>query len=223
MKTYLSELESSYTQAANPKTAASQSAYMRDQFTIFGIKSPDRRNIEKPFLQKNYMPPIEELEQYIKALWKKPQRDFQLFALDFCVKYMKKFRERDIELLEYMVMNKSWWDTVDAIAYKLMGQYFKLYPQHRKKYVDKWLASGNMWLQRCALLFQLKYKTDIDTALLTHAIESLLGSKEFFINKAIGWVLREYSRTDAEWVIEFVDRHDDLSNLSKREALRLIG
>ncbi len=221
MHSYLDALAAEYQSIADPKIAASQSAYMRHQFYFFGIKAPDRRQLEKPFLIKSYLPPIEELDKYVKALWAKKERDFQLFALDFCTKYMKRFREKDIRLLEYMVEHKSWWDTVDAIAYKLMGNYFKLYPQHQEKYAKKWLATDNMWLQRSALLFQLKYKENLDTGLLTFGIESLLGSKEFFINKAIGWVLREYSRTNPNWVMEFVDNHE-LSNLSKREALRLI-
>jgi len=103
----------------------------------------------------------------------------------------------------------------------LMGDYFKMYPEQIKKYVDKWLASGNMWLQRSALLFQLKYKKDLDEELMAYTINNLLGSKEFFINKAIGWMLREYSRTNPDWVIEFADK-TELNNLSKREALRLI-
>jgi len=218
---FLSSLEAEYRSIGHPSIAASQSAYMRNQFIFFGIKSSDRRQVEKPFLVKAFLPPIEELEMYIKALWEKPERDFQLFALDFSVKYMKRFRENDIGILEFMVVNKSWWDTVDAIAYKLMGSYFKLYPQRREKYVKKWLSSDNIWLQRSALLFQLKYKEKMDTRLLTIGIESLLGSKEFFINKAIGWVLREYSRTNPDWVIEFVEHHS-LANLSKKEALRLI-
>ena len=102
-----------------------------------------------------------------------------------------------------------------------MGEYFKTFPNQKEKYVTKWLKSDNMWLQRSALLFQLKYKNKIDTVLLSSAINSLLNSKEFFINKAIGWVLREYSRTNPNWVIEFVN-NTELSNLSKKEALRLL-
>jgi len=88
--------------------------------------------------------------------------------------------------------------------------------------VKKWLLSNNIWLQRSALLFQLKYKENIDTVLLSATINSLLGSKEFFINKAIGWILREYSKTNAIWVMEFANK-TALSSLSKKEALRLIG
>ena len=120
-----------------------------------------------------------------------------------------------------MVTHKSWWDTVDFIAVKLMGAYFITYPDQKKVCISKWLKSNNIWLQRSALLFQLKYKSAIDTQLLSSSINYLLGSKEFFINKAIGWILREYSRTNPIWVMAFVDK-TALSNLSKKEALRLI-
>ena len=103
-----------------------------------------------------------------------------------------------------------------------MGAYFKKYPEQREVSVKKWLNSNNIWLQRAALLFQLKYKENLDTVLLSSVINSLLGSKEFFINKAIGWILREYSKINPQWVMEFAGK-TALSNLSQKEALRLIG
>ncbi len=84
------------------------------------------------------------------------------------------------------------------------------------------MDSGNMWLQRTALLFQLKYKKATDTKLLTDYILKLQGSKEFFINKAIGWILREYSKTESDWVIEFVKKHQ-LAPLSHKEALKWLN
>lgn len=145
-----------------------------------------------------------------------------MFAQELVHKYIKDFKKGDIELLEYMVTHKSWWDTVDFIAANSMGTYFKLYPELRKQYVKKWLASDHMWLQRSALLFQLKYKDSLDEELMAYAIKALLGSKEFFINKAIGWSLRQHSRTNPKWVTNFVRSTPTLANLSKREALRLI-
>ena len=135
--------------------------------------------------------------------------------------YIRQMEEEDINLFEFMVTHKSWWDTVDYIANKLMGAYFREFPEKRHEYVRKWIASNNIWLQRSALLFQLKYKSDLDPELLGSTIRQLLGSKEFFINKAIGWVLREYSRTNPEWVKEFADM-TELQPLSAREALRLM-
>ena len=107
------------------------------------------------------------------------------------------------------------------IAVNLLGSYFKKYPEQIEIYVEKWLKSNNIWLQRSAVLFQLKYKQQLDTELLSYVINNLLGSKEFFINKAIGWILREYGKTNPKWVLEFIDK-TTLSNLSRREAVRLL-
>lgn len=221
MKYFITVLEKEFQKNANAEIAAGQKAYMKDQFEFYGIKTPIRRKIQHPFLDKQYLPPQKNVEKIVKTLWSKPEREFQLFAQEFAEKYVKQFVEKDIELLEWMVINKSWWDTVDFIATHLIAEYFKLYPSQIKKHVNKWIASKNIWLQRSAILFQLKYKNKLDTVLLTSVIHSLLGSKEFFINKAIGWILRDYSRVNPQWVIDFTD-HTKLHNLSKREALRLI-
>ena len=120
-----------------------------------------------------------------------------------------------------MLTHNSWWDTVDFIAPKLIGAYFVSFPDQRDAYVNKWLLSKNIWLQRSCIIFQLLRKEKTDTEFLEKIINSLLGSKEFFINKAIGWALRDYSRTDAEWVKHFASK-TDVHPLSKREALRLL-
>ncbi len=217
----ISTLELEFEKNSNAKIALGQKAYMKNLFEFYGIKTTERREIQKPFLVKQYLPAKSELKAIVKTLWEKPQREYQYFSQELVFKYVNQLELKDIKLYEYMVTHKSWWDTVDFIANKLMGEYFKTYPKQRYKYVEKWLKSNNIWLQRSALLFQLKYKKDVDTNLLNSTINSLLGSKEFFINKAIGWVLREYSRTNPKWVIEFV-KNTELNNLSKKEALRLI-
>jgi len=206
---------------ANAKIAAEQKAYMRNQFEYYGIKTPVRREIQKPFLIKRFLPEKAEAKQLVKAMWTKPQRDYQYIAQELMSKYIKQLEEDDITIFEYIIAHKSWWDTVDFIATKLIGAYFKMYPNKRKPFVEKWLKSGNIWLQRSPLLFQLKYKEELDNQLLTLTISPLLGPKEFFFNKAIGWVLRDYSRVNPQWVLEYV-HNTPLSNLSKREALRLI-
>lgn len=218
---FINTLEIEFEKHNNAKIAIEQKAYMRHQFQFYGLKATVRREIQKTFFIKEYLPQKNEIEHIIKTLWEKPQREYQLFAQELAFKYVKQLELKDINLFEFMVTNKSWWDTVDFIANKLMGEYFKTFPNQKEKYVTKWLKSDNMWLQRSALLFQLKYKNKIDTVLLSSTINSLLNSKEFFINKAIGWVLREYSRTNPNWVIEFVN-NTELSTLSKKEALRLL-
>lgn len=218
---FINALETEFKNNVNTTIALQQKAYMRDQFEYYGLKTDTRRALQKPFLVKVFLPKKTEAQDIIKQLWVKPQRDFQLFAQELAFKYIKQLELTDVSLFEFMITNKSWWDTVDFIAVKLLGAYFKTFPEQRTLYINKWLKSNNIWLQRSALLFQLKYKQDIDTQLLSITINALLGSKEFFINKAIGWVLREYSRTNPEWVIDFASK-TELSNLSNKEALRLI-
>ncbi len=128
---------------------------------------------------------------------------------------MKKF----IRLIEFMVTHKSWWDTIDYIAAWHAGKYFQNYPKEILPVTERWMKSSNFWLQRSALLFQLKYKSNTNFDLLTNYILRLKGEKEFFIRKAIGWVLREYSKTDSEKIKGFV-ASNDISNLSKTEALK---
>ena len=220
---YIEILRGEFQLEGSEKIAREQKAYMRNQFAYFGMRAEERRVVQKPFLIKAYLPPKSDLHQIVQGLWIQEERDFVHFAMELAFKYNKRWEKKDIQLFEFMVVHKSWWDSIDYIATKLMGSYFKKFQEQRADSVQKWLDSGNFWLQRCALLFQLKYKEEIDTELLSHAIKYLLGSKEFFINKAIGWVLREYSKTNPTWVVAFVeDNEDALNNLSKSEALRLL-
>ena len=221
MSEFVDSLEVEFRSAANEAIMIQQKAYMKGQFEYFGIKSPLRNELSKPFLHKDYLPPKEELHNLTRELWEKPQRDFQYFAQTLCQKYVKGLEENDLELFEYMIVTKSWWDTIDFIASNLVGPLFIKFPHLRNKTIKKWMATENMWLQRTCLLFQLKYKDEVDKDLLAKLILELTGGKEFFINKAIGWSLRSYSRVDPDWVMEFVNSNE-LSNLSKREALKLI-
>ncbi|NME71795.1 DNA alkylation repair protein [Flammeovirga aprica] len=221
MKEYITTLEELFKENSDTERALQQKAYMRNQFEYYGLTSPKRKELQKPFLLKSYLPDKKEAFEIIRLLWAKPQREFQMFSLDLLDKYQKRYEKEDIAFLEDLICEKSWWDTVDFLAYKQVGAFMKKFPELQEQYSQKWLKSDNMWLQRTAVLFQLKYKNALDTDLLERNITPLLGSKEFFINKAIGWVLREYSRTNPQWVIEYVGQ-TDLSNLSRKEALRLL-
>ena len=222
MSEYVDTLDIQFRSSKNEEVRIQQKAYMKGKFDFFGIKSPLRHELSKPFLHKDYLPAKKELHKLVKEMWLKPERDFQYFGQTFCSKYTKQFEEKDIDLLEYMIVTKSWWDTIDFIASNLVGPFFKKYPDLRDSTIKKWMASNNMWLQRSCLLFQLKYKDGVDKDLLAELIQQLTGGKEFFINKAIGWSLRSYSRVDPDWVKAFVDNRE-LSNLSKREALKLMS
>lgn len=221
MEAYSTQLIQTFKENSNPTIAEGQKAYMKNKFEFLGIKSPLRRTIQQPFLVKQNLPDKTNLNEIVKILWTSGFREIQYFAQELVAKYKTKFNKKDIELIEFMILKDSWWDTIDFIAVHLLGNYFKKYPEEIEKKVNEYLASNNLWLQRCAILFQLKYKADIDKLLLERVIIDLKGSKEFFINKAIGWILREISKSDPVWVETFVD-NNELSNLSRREALKII-
>jgi len=218
---FIESLEIEFSKHANTIVAKGQKAYMRNQFEFYGLTASERRSVQQP-LFKEYDSSLKvDVEKTIIKLWKKEKRDYQYCAQELIFQNTKQFKPEHINLFEFMIINKSWWDTIDFVAPKLVGIYFKLYPKKIENVIEKWLNSNNIWLQRSCLLFQLKYKNNLNTELLTHIIHSLLNSKEFFINKAIGWVLREYSKTNEKWVLNFVQK-TKLTKLSSKEALKFI-
>ncbi len=226
-KAYLTPLKELFETHANRENAEHMKRYMRNQFEFFGIKTPNRKALQTEFLEKNGFPPDELLLPVIKELWELPQREYQFFAVGLMEKVLKSRKplpkplQEMIALFEYLITTKSWWDTVDGIAIRLMGLFFQKHPGFIKPFTAKWIQSDNIWLQRTAILFQLKYKEKTDEALLFNTIKQLTDSDEFFIQKAIGWALREYSKTYPQRVTKFV-QETQMAPLSKREALKVV-
>jgi 3-methyladenine DNA glycosylase AlkD len=194
--------------------------YMRDQFAYLGIKSPAQTSLLKAFIARQGLPPLDALPAISRDLWRLPEREYQYLAMTLISKLEKKLTPDFIEPLEYLLITKSWWDTVDALAGHPVAALFKRYPLVKKKYLKRWRASENFWLRRTTLLFQLGYKHDTDFDLLCDLVRENLGSSEFFINKAIGWALRQYAHTDPAAVQQFVKATPELHPLSRREALK---
>lgn len=212
---------------ADGENAEPMRQYMQDRFEFYGIKTPKRRALVKAFFEEKGLPPSELLVPLVDELWERPQREYQYAAVGVLQKMMKS-RETPpispgemIELFERLITTKSWWDTVDGIATRVVGVFFQRYPEFIESCTDKWISSGNIWLQRTAILFQLKYKERTDEALLFSIVRQLTDSREFFIRKAIGWALHEYSKTFPLRVVRFV-RETPMAPLSKREALKVI-
>jgi len=216
---YLTPINDTFIAKANNIEAQAMKKYMKNKFEFFGIKSPSRKEIYKLHKSNYGLLPDNGFEDIVRWCWNQPQREYQYFAMEFLGRRMKKADIEIIELYEFIIINKSWWDTVDFIAANLLGDYFKRFPEQINTITTKWMASENIWLQRSCLLFQLKYKQNTDTILMTDFINKLNGSKEFFINKAIGWLLREYSKTNSAFVVDFVGKNH-LSGLSRREAVK---
>lgn len=219
MSDYLQPLIMSMAEAADAHNAAQMAAYLRNQFPFLGIKSPQRRELLKAFLREYGLPALEATANVAKELWGQSVREHQYNALDILRRQQKKLGPEFVPTLEWLIITKSWWDTVDGLASNIAGPIFAGYPETRGTAVRQWRSVENIWLRRTTLLFQLKYKDKTDAPLLFSLIEGNLLDKEFFIQKAIGWSLREYSKTDETAVREFV-ANTELSPLAEREALK---
>jgi len=216
---YIVPLKALFEQNADPVQAAPMKKYMRDQFEYLGIKSPQFKVLMKEFLATNGIPPIRELDAILRDLWSLPQREFQYAATSLLSRSEKDLPAKLIKTMEYLLVTKSWWDTVDTISGGPLGLHFRRFPDVREKYLAKWRTSDNFWLRRATILFQLNYKEETDFKLLCEIICENLGSKEFFINKAIGWSLRQYARIEPQAVKKFVES-TPLHPLSRRESLK---
>ena len=222
MKFNIQILHDNFLLLANTQQAKDAETYMKNQFTYFGIYTNERRKISNDYIKQIGKLKNEELSKIVKELYKMPNREFQYVAIELIAFHKKQWTENSIVLMEFCLVNKSWWDTVDNIASLMLGDYFKLFPHQIKPITSKWNNSNNFWLQRSSIMFQKTYKKNTDVELLSKYILNCSQSKEFFLQKAIGWALREYGKTNPNWVINFV-ANSKLAPLSKRESLKKIG
>jgi 3-methyladenine DNA glycosylase AlkD len=217
---YLNKIKKIYAANADATIAKGAKAYLLNQFEFYGIKTPLRRKICKEFYKAHPVKDHNELSSIIKDCFAAPQRELHYFAIELLGYHHKLWSKKTIPLIEWMVTHQSWWDSVDSTNSFVISKFFMKFPETIEITTSKWNNSTNKWLQRMSLLFQLTYKKKTNTTLLTQYIENCQLEEDFFIRKAIGWALRAYAYSDAKWVVQFIKAHPQLSNLSKREALK---
>lgn len=214
------EIINKFEEHRNKENALAMKTYMKDKFEFLGIRSPLRKELQKEFL-KNIDKKAPINKNLVKLLWNENSREFQYLAIDYLVKVKKQLQKEDMIFIEGLITTKSWWDSVDIIASHLVGEICKMYPNLVDEYILKWSTDEDMWLRRTSILYQLKYKENLDTENLEKVIKVNINDKEFFIRKSIGWALREYSKTNKEWVRSFIN-NNQLSNLSIKEGSKYL-
>jgi 3-methyladenine DNA glycosylase AlkD len=203
----------------NTEQAGPMVAYLKNHFPFLGIKSPLRKVLLREQFSEFCLPEREQVFVEVWKLYNLPEREYQYAAIALIEKSKKQLSIDDLPFLKQLIETKSWWDSVDSIAPSLVGHIVKIDRKYGEKVMLDWSLSDNMWTNRSAILHQLKFKKETDTDLLFQIIQQHSSSNEFFIQKSIGWVLREYAKTDPDCVKSFVEKHP-LKPLSKREALK---
>jgi 3-methyladenine DNA glycosylase AlkD len=211
----LKPLQRAYRAHADRTLAVGMRAYMRDQFPFLGLQRKTRDALDKTIALDGDPLAI------ARACWDLPEREYQYFGMKLLRKHAKKLDAAAIDVVEELIVQKSWWDTVDELATNIVGPTVQRHASLLKR-MDAWAKSPNLWLARTAILHQNKYKTKTDAARLFRYCEARATDKDFFMRKAIGWALRVYSETNPDAVRAFVGAHPELSPLSVKEALRKI-
>ncbi len=215
-----SEIKRIFESKENKEKAVVMSKYMRNLFEFYGIPAPERKKACNDFLRAEKRSQAIDWD-FLDKCYDDDHREFQYLVYDYLFAAKKYISFEDIPNIKHYVITRSWWDTIDFLC-KIIGDIGLRDPRVKDLMID-WSKDENIWVRRTAIEHQLGLKHKTDTALLETVIVNSFGSNEFFINKAIGWALRDYSKTDPGFVKEFINRHGcAMNSLSIKEASKYI-
>lgn len=204
----------------NEEQAQKMSKYMLNKFEYIGIKTPERRKIFKNFF-KEYKNEEKIDWEFVNKCWENKHREFQYIAADYLKNMKDKLTIDDIPKFKRLILKKSWWDTIDNLDMTIGTLALK--DSNVNKILLEWSLDENIWLRRIAIDHQLLRKEKTNTELLEKILKNNLGQAEFFINKSIGWALRDYSKTNPEWVKNFIEKNrENMAKLSIKEASKYL-
>ncbi|MCC7363193.1 MAG: DNA alkylation repair protein [Dehalococcoidia bacterium] len=199
--------------------AAGNAKYMRNLFPFAGVSSPELTLVLREGLAGLPKPSEADVLEAAEQLWTLPEREFQYLGASLLGRHARLLGPGALPRVRALIETKSWWDTVDTLASRVVGTLVRAHPELREE-MDRWAGDRNTWIARTAVLHQLRYRGSTDEARLFGYCLQRAAEPEFFIRKAIGWALREYSKTTPEAVRVFIAQHDaELSPLSKREGM----
>jgi 3-methyladenine DNA glycosylase AlkD len=221
---FLSELKRQLKKSANPDQAKKMKAYMKSTMPYYGVQTPSRKIIFKSLTKDLKFDSSKDWEETVLNLWDKAEyREERYVAIGLTqLRIAKPFQSpKALSLYEHMIVSGAWWDYVDDIASHNVGPLLSEYPKEMTKTMLRWSRDKNMWKRRSSIICQLGFGNETDLKLLYACIEPSLDSKEFFLQKAIGWALRQYAWRNAKEIKRYVKQNEArLSNLSRREALK---
>ncbi len=208
----------------DPQRAKEMAAYMKTDMPFFGVKATERKKIER-LIPKHF--PVANRKQYdrnVRELWNQPERECKYLAISTARAFSAYIDSSSLPLYRTMIIQGAWWDLVDEIAVHLVGEVLRKQPEKVYPLMDAWIEDDDLWVRRTAILCQIRFKEKTDRERLFAYCLNHAHEKDFFIRKAIGWALREYSKTDPEKVLDFCEKHREiLAGLSYREATRRIA
>lgn len=208
-----------YYEARNQEKAEKMAAYMKRKFPFLGLPKPEREALSRKFLKEKKREANIDWA-FVWQSYTMPEREFHYLALSYLLAVKNRLTAGDLPQLQKLIVSNAWWDSVDTID-ALVGEIYLKDPAETEKMIRQWLENDSIWLKRVSIDFQLRFKDKTNTALLKEAIQKNTDTGEFFVDKAIGWSLREYSKVNPDWVRQFL-AENELSALSKKEASKYL-
>lgn len=203
---------------ADPARAENERRYLKSDLTHLGVPVPEIRRIA---VASSRGLGREETLALAAALWD-GVHERRMAAIEVLIRNVRTLQAGDLAVLEHLIRTSATWAYVDALAVKAAGALVVRYPPLAAT-LDRWVADENLWIRRTALLALLPgiRAGEGDLARLSVYGDALIGEREFFIRKALGWVLRELAKTDPDWVAGWVRaRVGRVSGVTIREAVR---
>ena len=215
-----SKIKQLFEQNRDEENAIKMSKYMRDLFKFYGIPTPIRKSLYKDLLKEEKAKKTIDWN-FLDKCYEDDYREFQYLALDYIENMQKFLNYDDVPKLYKYIKSKQWWDTIDRFDRIVGNIAFK--DDRINDLMLKWSKDEDFWLRRIAIDHQLGRKDKTNTKLLEQILINNFGSDEFFINKAIGWSLRDYSKTNPDWVKDFLNKYENKMNkISLKEAYKYI-
>lgn len=209
-----------FEQNRDEENAVKMSKYMRDMFKFYGLSTPIRKSFYKDLFKEEKERKFIDWK-FLDKCYEDEYREFQYLVMDYLVTMQKYLTYDDVPKIYKYIKSKQWWDTIDGLDRIVGNIAFK--DNRINDLMLEWSKNEDFWVRRIAIDHQLCRKEKTDTNLLKQIIVNNFGSNEFFINKAIGWSLRDYSKTNPEWVRNFVNKYrDKMNKLSIKEASKYI-
>jgi 3-methyladenine DNA glycosylase AlkD len=211
-------------ESADPAKAPQMQAYMKSAMPYRGVSGPVLKRLCRDAFAAHPLATAAEWRQVVLALWRDAafrEERYAAVLLTQARAYREFLTWSSLPMLEEMIVTGAWWDYVDTLAGRNLGDILRADARRMKPMMRRWARDPDMWKRRSAILCQLGFKRETDLKFLYDCIEPNLADKDFFIRKAIGWALRQYAWTDPKEVQRYVKANTNrLSPLSVREALK---
>ncbi len=224
MREYTKNVSSFMERYRNIKTAQAMSRATKNTLKFLGIRLVDLKNIFKTIFQNYPMPKIDDTKNIIREFFSLKEREYLYFGIALFAKRKKMWTKTDIVFIESLLLTKPAWDTIETITSELVSAFAKIYPNTAMEFLNSWSQSKNPWLKSSAIMYQRSFKADTNPEILHKFIVENMNTDNLIINKSIGSALRDYSKTDYEWVTNFVVQNSSqLDKVAKHEAIKWIN